>query len=118
MPDMKTGTTTETLADVLRELETLAPDRFRDAAFGWDVGDHDWPIVLQDDTVHPSDHGLVLQACMEECEAHGWSWNLSGADPYGCTVEDRNGVFFHVSTHGSPALALATALRDALRAAG
>ena len=119
-----TETKTETLADILRSLSELAPERFyRDKHYG-----PRFFLKLNGKSVFEAERrtveweACVLAACMEECEARGWSWDIASYDPgeYGATIQDPRDEWRVIIQTGefldSAALALATALRDALEA--
>lgn len=114
-------TKTETLADVLRALadhvDWLDYSPAGDKIFFFDGAW--WEL---DQIGEKTDAAIILAACMEECEANGWSWDITSYDPgeYAATIQDPKDEWrVIIQTDGfldSPALALATALRDALEA--
>jgi len=126
---MTTATKAETLDDVLHDLAELAPKRF--GLQGWYVSGYghtpqaflndDWFIADPD---HPQGRAVAQHACQEECQARGWTWELyadktGGADSFFATIYRTRSAFnwvMHDGYGGTPVLAIATVLRDALRA--
>lgn len=101
-------TKTETLVDVLRDLSHYS-DRFQLRY---------WRGRMQ------NFKALIQVACQEECEARGWSWFIaretSPTPYYDVEINDESQTpsrcLAHTESEGSAALAIATALRDALEA--
>lgn len=125
------ATKTETLADVLRDIINYPVTRF------WPDMDGDFIVAsannyttgIHVDSINGHDEMLIQAACQEECDARSWEWHLE-SDPDDGTYEAEilewrsnddgtRRVFFISDTMEdppkSPALAIATALRDALK---
>lgn len=114
----------ETLSDVLSELALLAPKRFRkdsEQEYYARIGSPSiwWPVGARMPRIAGP---LVQAACQEEVDATpGWTWrmdsNVTGPSGQGYAAEIytmRDDLAVYEGCADSPALAIATALRDAI----
>lgn len=114
---MSTETKTESLADVLREIIEYPVTRFwpdMDPGFIF-ASANNYTAQIPADGMSGHDEMLIQAACQEECEARDWDWHvwLSCGGHRADVITTTDLVHRRAD---SPALAIATALRDALKA--
>lgn len=125
MNDTPAETEAETLASVVRELATLAPEVFvggLDSLFLYVEPNLRGPFREEDLSVYAP---FIQSACQQICDARGWYWSLSSDlddddnleyDGQVWWDEGMLGRYPYRAFRASPELAISSALRDALNA--